>query len=95
MYARIATFNVDPDQIDAARNAVEGNWETPPEGLETAKEVWMLLDRQNGVGLGATLFDTEEDLRRADEALNAMSPTGGGQRTNVAFYEVVLHKQRD
>jgi hypothetical protein len=94
MYARIATFNVDPDQVDAARSQVEGNWETPPEGLETAKQLWMLLDRENGVGLGATLFETEEDLRRADEALNAMSPTGG-QRTDVAVYEVVLHKQRD
>ena len=34
-------------------------------------------------------------MRRGNEALNAMTPQGGGQRTNVALYEVALHKQRE
>jgi hypothetical protein len=34
-------------------------------------------------------------MRGADAALNAMSPAApGASRTNVAFYEVGLHKQR-
>jgi len=99
MFARIATFQVgDPDQIeqeiDTARGQVEANWESPPEGLETSKELYMLIDRENGTGLGITLFETEDDMRRGHEALNAMTPQGGGQRTNVALYEVALHKQR-
>jgi hypothetical protein len=53
----------------------------------------MLLDRENKKGPGAVLFETEEDLRRGDEALNAMSPSGGGERTGVTFYEVVLYRQ--
>jgi hypothetical protein len=43
-------------------------------------------------GLGISLFETEEDLRQGDEALNAMSPpteTGGG-RTSVETYEVAV-----
>jgi hypothetical protein len=56
--------------------------------------MYMLVDRENLTGLGVYLFETEEDLRRGDEALNAMSPRGAGQRTNVAVYEVALHKQR-
>ena len=44
--------------------------------MERAKQLWMLLDRKNAVGLGMTVFETEEDMRRADEALNAMSPGG-------------------
>ena len=100
MYARIAKFEGDPDRIDeavdAARKQAEANWASPPEGLESAKELWMLLDRENAVGLGITLFETEEEMRRADAALNAMSPAApGGRRTNVDFYEVGLHKQRD
>jgi hypothetical protein len=99
MFARIATFQVgEADQveetIDAARAQVEETWASPPEGLETAKDLYMLVDRENLTGVGITLFETEDDLRRADEALNAMSPRGAGQRTNVAFYEVMLHKQR-
>ena len=52
----------------------------------------MLVDRQSGKGLGITLFESEEAMRRGDEALNAMNPgPGGGQRTGVEFYEVPVH----
>jgi len=99
MFARIATFQAgNPDQIDqeidAARQQADATWESPPEGLETTKELYMLVDRENGMGLGISLFETEEDMRRGHDALNAMSPQGEGQRTNVALYEVALHKQR-
>ena len=50
MYVRIAKFEGDPDRvgeaIDAARKQAEANWDSPPEGLESAKELWMLLDRE-------------------------------------------------
>jgi hypothetical protein len=51
----------------------------------------MLIDRQSGKGMGITLFESEEAMRRGDEALNAMSPGGGGRRTSVEFYEVPVH----
>jgi hypothetical protein len=102
MYARIATFEGEPDRVDqaveATRGQVEANWESPPEGLEAAKEMWMLVDRKGGRGLGITLYETEEDLRRGDEALNAMTPPdpeATGRRTGVSVYEVALRKQRD
>ena len=99
MHARIATFEADPARADeaiaAARQRVESNWANPPEGLETAKELYMLIDRENGRGLGITLYETEEDLQRGNEALNQMTPPAqGGRRTDVALYEVALHKQR-
>ena len=101
MYARIATFEGDPARADeaiaATRQQVESNWADPPEGLETAKEMFMLVDREHGKGLGVTLYETEQDLQRGHEALNRMTPPAsaqGGQRTDVATYEVVLHKQR-
>ena len=99
MHARIATFEADPARADeaiaAARQQVETNWANPPEGLETAKELFMLIDREHGRGLGITLYETEEDLQRGNEALNRMTPPAqGGRRTDVALYEVALHKQR-
>jgi hypothetical protein len=89
MYARIATFQGDPanvdDAIDMVRTQVESG--APPPGLEGAKML-MLVNRENGKGLGVTLFESEEAMRRGDEALNAMTPGAGGQRTSVEFYEV-------
>jgi hypothetical protein len=89
MYARVATFESDPanvdDAIDLVRSEVESG-DTPP-GLEGAK-MMMLVNRESGKGLGVTLFESEEAMRRGDEALNAMSPGGTERRTSVEFYEV-------
>jgi hypothetical protein len=88
VYARIATFQSDPARIDDAigmvRSGVAGE---VPAGLEGAKML-MLVDRQTGKGLGITLFESEEAMRRGDEALNAMDPGSSERRTAVEFYEV-------
>ena len=89
MYARIATFDSDPAEvyhaIEMVRSSVESD-DTPP-GLEGAKML-MLVNRETGRGLGVTLFETEDAMRRGDEALNAMSPGAAERRTSVEFYEV-------
>jgi heme-degrading monooxygenase HmoA len=89
MYARVATFQSDPSQVDDAIQMVRGDVESgdTPEGLEGAKML-MLVDRETGKGLGVTLFESEEAMRRGDEALNAMSSGAAESRTSVEFYEV-------
>jgi hypothetical protein len=89
MYARVATFESDPADVDDAISMVRGEVEsenTPP-GLEGAKML-MLINRETGKGLGVTLFESEEAMRRGDEALNAMNPGAGERRTSVEFFEV-------
>jgi hypothetical protein len=88
MYARVATFEGDPSTVDTSIAQVRREMESGqvPEGLEGAKML-MLIDRSSGKGLGITLFDSEDAMRRGDETLNAMSPEGG-RRTAVEFYEV-------
>ena len=89
MYARVATFESDPSTVDDAISMVKGqvdSGETPP-GLEGAK-MMMLVNRETGKGLGVTLFESEDAMRRGDEALNAMNPGGTERRTSVEFYEV-------
>jgi heme-degrading monooxygenase HmoA len=92
MYARIATFEGDPGNVDDAINQVRSEVESgdAPPGLEGAKML-MLVNRETGKGLGLTLFESEEALRRGDEALNAMDPGTAGRRTSVEFYEVPVH----
>ena len=89
MYARVATFESDPGNVEAAIDMVRSEVESgeTPAGLEGAK-MMMLVNRESGKGLGVTLFESEEAMRRGDEALNAMSPGATERRTSVEFYEV-------
>ena len=89
MYARVATFESDPANVDDAIAMVRTEVESgdTPAGLEGAKML-MLVDRESGKGVGITLFDSEEAMRRGDEALNAMNPGANERRTSVEFFEV-------
>jgi hypothetical protein len=88
VYARVATFESDPADVDSAIEMVRGEVQgTTPAGLEGAKML-MLVNRETGKGVGITLFENEEAMRRGDEALNAMSPGGSERRTSVEFFEV-------
>lgn len=97
MFARVARFEGgDPARADEVIGRVRQMLTSdPPPGLEAARRMMMLVDRENGVGLGVVLFDDEESLRRGHEALNAMTrPTapeeGGGTRTSVELFEVAI-----
>jgi len=56
-----------------------------------AKEIVVLHDPEADKSLVILFFDTDDDYRRGDEALNAM-PAGDtpGQRTSVAKYQVAF-----
>ncbi len=105
MYARIARFEGrDPatidEQVAELRRQIQGMREggLPPDLpeearvlTETVTRVLQLVDRRTGAAVGITFSETEDDMRRADEALNAMSPgETGGRRTGVEIYEVAL-----
>jgi hypothetical protein len=94
VYVRIARFEGgDPAETDQAVARVRQRMQSDrPPGLEGVKRHVMLTDRQSGRGMGLMFFETEEDMRRGDEALNAMSPpvSGGAKRTSVEMYEVAI-----
>jgi hypothetical protein len=96
LYARVATFDSDPAKIDDAIELVRGEVESgeTPEGLEGARML-MLVNRETGKGLGVTLFESEDAMRRGDEALNAMNPGSTERRTSVEFYEVPVQTAVD
>ncbi len=89
MYARVATFESRPENVEDAIAMVRAevaSGQTPP-GLEGAKML-MLVNRETGKGVGVTLFESEDAMRRGDEALNAMNPGGTERRVSVEFFEV-------
>jgi hypothetical protein len=91
MYARVARWEgADADALrrsaeDMNARAASG----PPPGVP-ATGFTMLIDPQSGTSLAIALFETEEDLRKGDEALNAMTPDNDdtGRRVSVEQYEV-------
>ena len=91
MWARVARFEGDPADIDARlerlRSAIDSA--ALPSELADAK-LLLLVDRASGGMLGVTLFDSEDAMRKGDEAMNA-GPGNAGSRSAVDFYEVPLH----
>jgi RecB family exonuclease len=105
MYARVARFEGnDPSLIDEQvaemkqQMSAAGSGELPADAPEQARTLMdtvtrfmELVDRESGTSLGIAFCETEEDMRRADAALNEMSPPEGGpRRTGVDIFEVVL-----
>lgn len=96
MYVRIARFeNAGGDweeRIEEVRKRMSGEVDSPmAPALAVVKRAMMLVDRENGRGAGVIFCESEEDLRRIDEAMNAMSPPpGAGTRASVEMYEVAV-----
>jgi len=97
MHARVAEFEIsDPSQIDQMIEGIRKDVESgsPPPGLEDAKGMMILVDRDSRKTIGITFFDSEEALKRGDEVLNKMSPDPGSsmRRSSVEFYEVPIQR---
>ena len=104
MHARIAQFELDPGSVDEMLAPIRESLERGSEGmsdeereqmagLEGISRVMVFVDRSSGRVANVVLCDTDEDLRKADEALNRMSPQGGSRRTAVGLYEVAIDRQ--
>jgi hypothetical protein len=87
--ARVVTFDgVSSDRMAEMQREMEGGEQ--PEDVP-ATEVVVLHDPEAEKSLVMLFFETEDDYRRGDEALNAM-PAGDtpGSRTSVTKYQVAF-----
>jgi hypothetical protein len=87
--ARVVTFDgVSSARMEEMRRDMEGD--TRPDDVP-ATEIVVLHDPDGEKSLVVLFFDSEEDYRRGDAALNAM-PAGDtpGQRTSVTRYDVAF-----
>lgn len=87
--ARVVTFDgVDSDRMAQMQQEMQSG-ERPDD--VPASEIVVLHDPDAGKALVVLFFESEEDYRRGDEALEAM-PAGDtpGQRTSVTKYDVAF-----
>ncbi|HET9736958.1 MAG TPA: hypothetical protein VFP78_02470 [Solirubrobacteraceae bacterium] len=87
--ARVVSFDgVTKDRIKEMEGEMGSG--QPPDDLP-AKEIVVLHDPEAEKSLVILFFDNEDDYRRGDETLNAMSSGDTpGQRTSVARYDVAI-----
>ena len=87
--ARVVSFDgVSKERIEQMKGEMrEGD---QPDDVP-AKEIVVLHDPEAEKSLVILFFETEEDYRRGDEALNAMPASDtAGQRTSVTKYDVAF-----
>jgi len=87
--ARVVSFDgVTSERMAEMQREMEGS-ERPDE--VPAKEMIVLHDPDTEKSLVLLFFETDEDYRRGDEALDAMPATDTpGQRTSVSKYQVAF-----
>jgi hypothetical protein len=88
-FARVVSFDgVNKQRIEQMREEMSGDG--PPEEIP-ASEVIILHDPDAERSLAIVFFETEDDYRRGDAALDAM-PAGDtpGSRTGVTKYDVAI-----
>jgi hypothetical protein len=87
--ARVVSFDgVTKDRIEEMEREMGDG--SPPDDIP-AKEIVVLHDPEGEKSLVILFFDNEDDYRRGDETLNAMSAGDTpGQRTSVARYDVAI-----
>jgi hypothetical protein len=89
MYARVVRFtDVDKSQIDRIKNDVANN--DPPEGMPPTTMRMVLDEGQNTMAV-VQFYESEADMQKADEVMNAMdSSDTPGTRVSVDKGEVVV-----
>jgi hypothetical protein len=103
MHARVAEFDnprlSDPSLVDELSSRARESAPQWREALPDAQGHLMLIDRENGRGLGITLFGNEEQIREAEPVFERMGDEipeeTRGRRTSVNVYEVMLQEGGD
>jgi hypothetical protein len=90
MYARVVRFtDIDTQRIADRMESEDG----PPPGV-SAKSLTVVVDESQSTAVVILFFDSEEDMRSADEALNAMDTSDTpGSRASVDQGEVKYERE--
>jgi hypothetical protein len=97
VWVRVARFEggtaegLDAEMAQSKQHLEEAKTGGLPPGLESVTRVLEGINRDEGTGIALVFCETEADLRKADQALNEMSPSSeaAGRRVSVGTYEVM------
>jgi hypothetical protein len=92
MYARVVRFtDVSPERIAEIDERVEEEGGPPPD--VPAKTLQVIVDEHQSTAVVILFFDSEEDMRKGDQVLNAMDAGDTpGTRASVDQGEVKVER---
>jgi hypothetical protein len=97
MWVRVARFEggtaeaIEAETANTKQQLSQARTSGPPPGLEGVKRVVEAINRERGAGVSLVFCDSEDDIQKVHQALDAMSPSSqdSGRRSSVELYEVV------
>jgi hypothetical protein len=91
MHARVTKFEGSPEQVDAAIKLVKETIAPGAKRLEGFRGGYWLLDRASGKGFSVTLFNSESDIDKSEDAAAQLRAKASSfaRITAVERYEVV------
>ena len=93
MYARVTVVQGSPDKIEQGIDSFNREVLPAAKGVDGYKAAFMLADRETGKGMGITMWESEDALRRGAEAVAAAREATikamGGTVPPVEEFEVV------
>jgi hypothetical protein len=93
MYARVVRFtDVGPERIAEMNERIENEGGPPPD--VPAKSVTVIVDESQATTVVVLFFDSEEDMRKGDEALSQMD-AGDTPGTRASVDQGEVKVQRD
>ncbi len=94
MHARVTTIEGSPDRADAGIDSFRSSALSVVRGLDGFKGALLLVDRNSGKGLAATLWESEAAMRASEEAVTGVrqeaSQAMGASQPSVDRYEVAI-----
>ena len=95
MHARVTTVQLDPARIDEAIRSLEQEDVPRFKEMDGFKGFTLLVDRERGVGIGTSYWESEEKMEASEEAVkDARERTaqlgGASAAPTVEHYEVAI-----
>jgi heme-degrading monooxygenase HmoA len=94
MFARVSTFEGDPEQVDELTRYAEEQVVPALRELDGFNGVLGFADRQSGKVLAVTLWESEQAMRASEEAANQLrdesAEAAGETIAGVERYEVTF-----
>ena len=94
MHARVTTLDMEPANVDRVRDRLETEDVPEFKKLDGFKGMTVLTDRQSGKTVAITFWETEDALRRSEDAVKdarqRAAERGGAGEPRVERFEVIL-----
>jgi len=94
MHARMGRVSFEREKADEMVSHVKDTIVPTYEGMDGFKGFTLLVDRDGGVGIGISFWESEDAVRASDqagdEARRGAAGAGGGSDQGREYYEVVV-----